>query len=103
MNLNTLAEKIHKNALSKGFWDEDRSNAECIALMHSELSEALEADRRDLMDDKLTHRSGFEVELADCIIRILDTAAARGLDIDGAVLEKMAYNETRPYKHGKKY
>ena len=80
-------------------------NAQAIALMHSELSEALEADRKDLKDNKLTHRSGLEVELADAIIRIKDFAGGKDLDIDGAIKEKLAYNTTRPYLHGenKKY
>ena len=80
-------------------------NAQAIALMHSELSEALEADRKDLMDDKLTHRKGLEVELADAVIRIMDFSQGKDLDVDGAVLEKLNYNKTRPYLHGenKKY
>ena len=73
----------------------ERNFGEVVALMHSELSEALEADRTDLMDDKLPHRKGVEVEFADCIIRILDTAAALGLDIAGAFIEKNRYNQTR--------
>jgi hypothetical protein len=72
-----------------------RNVGEVIALMHSELSEALEAFRRDLMDDKLPHRPGIEVEFADCIIRILDTAEALGLDVAGAVIEKNRYNQKR--------
>lgn len=72
-----------------------RNFGEVIALMHSELSEALEADRKDLMDDKLPHRKGIEVELADCCIRIFDTAAALGLDLPGAIIEKNRYNRTR--------
>lgn len=72
-----------------------RNFGEVVALMHSELSEALEADRKDLMDDKLPHRKGVEVEFADCIIRILDTAAAMGLDVAGAVIEKNRYNRER--------
>ncbi len=63
--------------------------------MHSELSEALEAYRRDAMDDKLPHRLGIEVEFADCIIRIMDTAAALGLDVAGAVVEKNRFNKDR--------
>ena len=80
-------------------------NAQAIALIHSEISEALEADRKDLIDDKLPHRSGLEVELADAIIRIKDFAGGKDLDIDGAVEDKLAYNTTRPYLHGegKKY
>lgn len=59
------------------------------------LSRAIEGHRKDLMDDKLPNRKMFEVELADCIIRILDMAAGFGLDIDGAFEEKMAYNAIR--------
>ena len=72
-----------------------RNFGEVVALMHSELSEALEADRKGLKDDKLPHRDGREVEFADCIIRILDTAAALGLDVAGAVIEKNRYNRQR--------
>ena len=64
-------------------------------LMVSELAEALEGHRKDLMDDKLPHRKMFEVELADCIIRICDTAGQMGLDLGGAVAEKLEYNSTR--------
>ena len=80
-------------------------NAQAIALMHSELSEALEADRKDLMDDKLTHRKGLEVELADAVIRIMDFTQGKDMDLDNTIAEKLAYNTTRPYIHGenKKY
>ena len=88
-----------------------RNFGEVVALMHSELSEALEAHRKGLADDKLPHRSGIEVEFADCIIRILDTAAALGLDVAGALIEKNRFNaaradhklESRAAAGGKKY
>jgi NTP pyrophosphatase (non-canonical NTP hydrolase) len=69
---------------------------EKIALVHSELSEALEAYRRDKMDDHLPHRSGVEVELADAVLRIMGIATHLGLDLAGAIVEKHHYNQTRP-------
>lgn len=124
LNLNELSQLIHADNVAKGFYegpaqltelvnqhgtDEDKDalkklfGAQRIALMHSELSEGLEGHRKDLMDDHLPHRSSFEVELADALIRILDAAGHYKLDILGAVQEKLAYNRSRPYKHGKKY
>lgn len=65
-----------------------RNFGEVVALMHSELSEALEADRKSLKDSHLPHRDGREVEFADLIIRVLDTAEALHLDIAAAFIEK---------------
>jgi NTP pyrophosphatase (non-canonical NTP hydrolase) len=73
----------------------DRNFGERIALIHSELSEALEAHRKNQMDDELPHRSGVEVELADAVIRIFDLAGAEGLDLAGAIIEKIEFNRTR--------
>ncbi len=78
-----------------GVTPKDRNVGEIIALMHSELSEALEAHRRNLMDDKLTHRRGLEVEFADLLLRIADTAGKLGLDVAGALIEKNRFNEIR--------
>lgn len=66
-----------------------------LCLIHSEISEAMEGDRKNLMDDKLPHRPMREVELADALIRICDLAGAYGMDLGGAVAEKLAYNATR--------
>ena len=104
LRFNKMAEYIHEWAKRKGFWDHDRNDAECIALMHSELSEALEALRHgNPQDDKIPEFSGLNAELADCIIRIMDYTAARELDVGAAIVAKMAYNEKRPYKHGKEF
>lgn len=70
--------------------------AQKLCLSHSELSEAMEGHRKGLMDDKLPHRPMIEVELADAVIRIADLAGALGLDLGGAIAEKMAFNRVRP-------
>lgn len=68
---------------------------EKLALIHSEVSEALEGYRKNLLDDHLQHRKMFEVELADVIIRVFDLAGAEGLDLGGAIEEKLEYNKKR--------
>lgn len=100
--LKKVQQLAHETATNAGWYinletgeEIKRNFGEVIALMHSELSEALEADRKGAMDDKLPHRDGREVEFADCIIRILDTAAALGLDVAGAIIEKNRYNRNR--------
>lgn len=70
--------------------------AQQLCLSHSELSEAMEGHRKGLPDDKLPHRPMIEVELADAVIRIADLAGAMGLDLGGAIAEKLAFNAHRP-------
>lgn len=67
-----------------------------LALVHSEVSEATEGVRKDLMDDKLPHRKMAEVELADAFIRGMDLAEHEGWDIAGAIQEKLLFNAIRP-------
>jgi len=104
-DLSDIATEIHENAISKGFWDGNaRSDGECIALMHSELSEALEALRhKNPPDEHIPIMDNASVELADCIIRILDYSEGKGLRVVEAMYHKMKFNETREYKHGKAF
>lgn len=75
-----------------------------IAMMHSELSEALEADRKGIeSDDKIPDFTGVEAQLADTVIRILDFSGRHNLRLGEAIQAKLLYNLSRPYKHGKKY
>ena len=129
MTLNEYRDKIHENAVAHGWWDEERSFGDIVALCHSELSEALEeyrsgrsmewkacnlyggsCDKEECPHYKnnccecgnMDKPEGIAVEMADCLIRILDWCGKGGVDIDRIVQEKMAYNETRAYRHGGK-
>lgn len=73
----------------------DRNKGELLCLIHSEVSEAMEGERKNLMDDKLPHRRMAEVELVDALIRIFDYAGAFDYDLEGAYQEKRAYNKQR--------
>ncbi len=99
-----LQQDVHITAFKKGWWDKLVSDGERIALMHSELSEALEALRHGNPEDEHCPAfSNLEIELADVIIRIMDYAGGKGLNVAGAIIAKSEYNKTRPYKHGKAF
>jgi NTP pyrophosphatase (non-canonical NTP hydrolase) len=121
--LNKLRDEIHQNAVEHGWWDEERSFGDIIALCHSELSEALEEYRNgtppayyygqdgilrqqvvktDIENANGRKPEGIAIELADCIIRILDYCGKEGIDIEEAIRIKHEYNKTRPYRHGGK-
>lgn len=104
--LEQLQQQVYAANEAQGFWDGpgNDNNASKIALMHSELSEALEADRKGIeSDDKIPDFTGLEAELADTVIRILDFSGRHNLRLGDAIQAKLLFNLTRPYKHGKKY
>jgi NTP pyrophosphatase (non-canonical NTP hydrolase) len=129
--LNELSKKVHENAKSKGFFDSEKNIGEMLCLIHSEVSEALEADRKNnyaevgtlvikgladknfgmsFNDDSVFKhvfetevKNTFEDELADVIIRVLDLCAFKAIDIESHIKAKMRYNSMREHKHGKLY
>lgn len=105
-----LGKACHAGAYNAGWWhnldgtdrnldpktpDGKLAIAWPILLMISEIIEGAEGVRKGLKDDKLPHRDMFEVELADAVIRIFDTAEGLGMDLGGAIAEKLEFNRTR--------
>ena len=134
--INELARQVHENAKSKGFFDSEKNIGEMLCLIHSEVSEALEADRKDdhynletkyrknkdferastwafdIVDTseeawenwfRAEVKNTFEDELADIVIRVMDLAAFKGINLEEHISMKMRFNATREHKHGKAY
>lgn len=113
--INELVKAAHQTAVEHGWWEKEVDFGTLIALCHSELSEALEDYRKGMKPTekvldgvpaytpKIRQKPcGIPSELADVVIRIFDMCGHYGIDLEKAVIEKMEYNETRPYKHGGK-
>lgn len=127
--INELAKQIHQNNIQKGFFEDVKNIGEMLCLIHSEVSEALECDRKGKYYEEPIIKGGlnikeaikeesdswyenyfagivkdtFEDELADIMIRVMDLAAFKNVDLELHIKAKMRYNSLREYKHGKKY
>ena len=93
--INSAAMKCYNQSKAMGWHKTKRDDGTMIALIHSEISEALEGIRKNLNDDHIPNRPMPEVELADAIIRIFDFAVKKKWDIAGALAEKLKYNALR--------
>jgi|SRR5690242_9056437 len=132
--INELAKQVHQNAKDHGFFDKEKNIGEMLCLIHSEVSEALEADRKGSYYDPIEEqkwyiqgmanknygktfnddsffkeqfenrvKNSFQDELADIVIRVMDLAAFKGIDLEAHIKAKIRYNSLREHKHGKKY
>lgn len=133
--INKLASEVYENARNKGFYDQEKNIGEMLCLIHSEVSEALEADREgryfktspniktwwilamadpDFIDTFFADKdfkeafdahvkNTFEDELADIVIRVMDLAAFKRVDLESHIKAKIRYNSLRERMHGKKY
>ena len=102
---NRVAERIYEWSARRGFWpDGDRNDGEALALIHSEVSEALECLRWGNPPDKnLGDFSGAEVQITDAVMRIMDLAHGRGWRVAEVIFEKLRFNESREYRNGKEF
>jgi len=120
--INEISQRAHEHAKKFGFYDTPRNTGETLCLIHSEVSEALECDRKgkyalagnvDMVEQyqgdffrasfESSVKDTFQDELADIMIRVMDLAASKSIDLEKHILLKMRYNSMREYKHGKNY
>ncbi|MCC8157263.1 MAG: hypothetical protein LIO54_08310 [Oscillospiraceae bacterium] len=107
VEVKNLVKDAHETAVNHGWWDKEPDFGTLIALCHSELSEALEEYRKGFKPTEAYigekgNPKGIPSELADVCIRIFDMCGYYGIDLEAAIVEKMAYNKTRTYRHGGK-
>lgn len=113
LTINDLQSEAFANSQAHGFWptlsperprEAEAMIPEKLCLIHSEVSEALEAYRDGALSLGYEGKKpvGFLSELADVMIRVADLAGALDLDLENMIKIKMAYNRTRPHRHGGK-
>lgn len=106
MNLDEMMKNVRRVNEKSGWFDRERPFSADIALLHSEISEAYEAFRLGSSwvndGDSTYDKDCVGAELADVLIRLLDTCDRFGIDLEAEFILKMRYNENRSYRHGGK-
>ncbi len=113
MNIDELVQQAHRTSIAKGWWiDEEPNIGEKLMLIVTEVAEAMEETRTaatingvPLLNNTYIREGkpeGFPIELADVVIRVADLCGHLNIDLTKALEVKLAYNKTRPFRHGGK-
>lgn len=98
-----MQQHVHSNSRDKGWWESPPEVGTQLALIHSEVSEILEAIRiGNPPSAKVPEFTSAEEELADVVLRCMDLAEGRGWRLAAAILAKHNFNQGRPSRHGGK-